>query len=88
MQPHLEAPRTEPTPHDDSLDAEFFDWQKTDGLPLALFTVVREGHPLFKSTVSAKTLTENGLSFRPPPGHLGMLAAGFPKRRNNSEEPR
>ena len=55
-----------------TLDAEFYGLQENlPGLPpIALYNVTNEKSPLFKSTVSAKTLTENGLSFSAPPETL------------------
>ena len=53
-------------------DAVFVGYQENlPGLsPIALYGVEKIGHPLFKSTVSAKTLTANGLSFSAPPETL------------------
>ena len=47
------------------VDAVFIGWQENlpGKPPIALFDVVKVGHRLCGSTVSAKTLTENGLYF-------------------------
>jgi hypothetical protein len=65
------------------LDAVFFNWQKTDGVPLALYTVTKKGSPLCNSTVSIATLKREGLSYQLPPAYGGFVAGGFPKGRNS-----
>jgi hypothetical protein len=51
-----------------TIDAVFVGWQENlpGKPPIALYSVEKPDSPLYKSTVSAKTLTENGLSFRVP----------------------
>jgi hypothetical protein len=49
-------------------DAEFLGWQKTStGGAFALYNVKAEQHPLFQSTVSAKTLRRENLEVPPTP---------------------
>jgi hypothetical protein len=49
-------------------DAEFLGWQKTkDGRAFALYNVMAEKHPLYRSTVSEKTLRKENLEIPPTP---------------------
>jgi hypothetical protein len=49
-------------------DAEFIGWQKATGAdPIALYNVTAEQHPLFRSTVSEKTLVRENLEVPPTP---------------------
>jgi 5-methylcytosine-specific restriction endonuclease McrA len=53
-------------------DSEFFGYQENlpGRPPIALYNVTKVDSPLFKSTVSDKTLAANGLSFSAPPETL------------------
>jgi hypothetical protein len=49
-------------------DAEFLGWQKTSkGEAIALYNVTAEQHPLYRSTVSEKTLVRENLEVPPTP---------------------
>jgi hypothetical protein len=49
-------------------DAEFLGWQKTkDGRAFALYNVMAEEHPLYRSTVTEKTLRKENLEIPPIP---------------------
>ena len=54
------------------VDAVFIGWQENlpGKPPIALYSVEKPDSPLYKSTVSAKTLAANGLSFSAPPETL------------------
>ncbi len=58
--------RTDPSRSDS--DAEFLGWQKTRrGEAFALYNVTAEQHPLYRSTVSEKTLRKQNLEIPPTP---------------------
>jgi hypothetical protein len=62
-------------------DAEFVGWQETmNGEVVALYVVKAKQHPLYRSTVSKKTLREHDLEVPPPSLPQGLL------RRVNDEE--
>ena len=49
-------------------DAEFVGWQKSrNGEIYALYDVTAEQHPLYRSTVSEKTLRKHNLAIPPTP---------------------
>jgi hypothetical protein len=49
-------------------DAEFLGWQETrDGRAFALYNVMAEKHPLYRSTVTEKTLRKENLEIPPTP---------------------
>jgi hypothetical protein len=62
-------------------DAEFLGWQNImDGEVVALYVVKAKQHPLYRSTVTEKTLREHHLEVPPPPVPPGLL------RRLDDEE--
>jgi hypothetical protein len=62
-------------------DAEFLGWQKTKtGEAFALYNVTAQQHPLYRSTVSEKTLRQQRLEIPPTP-----LPQGQTKRFDHEE---
>jgi hypothetical protein len=69
-------------------DAEFLGWQKTrTGEFFALYNITAVKHPLYRSTVTEKTLRQQCLQIPPtslPPGPLAELA--FKENENNQAQ--
>jgi hypothetical protein len=70
-----ESPKAEPTnTNEANSDAVFLGWQRTpQGEVFALYNVIAKEHPLYRSTVSGKTLYEQRLEIPPTPFPQGQV---------------